>query len=617
MLNPQIPLSVDPPAKIQSPLDSMVKVQTLKALTLEQEQRQLDLQAKVQAAQDDAAVRAAFQMHGEDMDAILDTLSRTSKGGYMSVRKFLTEQQAAQAKTATEQYKLFQTRLDTAARILQGVNDEGSFQAALPAVTSVIGPELASQLGTNYDPGRIEQALNWGLEANQYATKMHQGAQLALDAMKAGPDSESKWRESIATTFSATKSDEQWQQLLQMYRAVAPGNPMLKQLLSTIPAGYSPEAAQQIALMGVSPEKRTEEARLAVSQAEAMRHNRATEAISAGQLGVAKARLGLDAQMYQVGAVGADVGLGEEALKGLSPQEANLIKKIANYQIALPVGIATSREPWVTRLTRAAAYDPTFDQTQYQARQRLRISFQSQGKPADNIRSLNTAVGHLATLKQKAEALQNAPVTVWNTVKNYGLGQTGDKRIVEFNSAATAVADELATLFKGTAGTDEQIKAWRATLNSSMSPEQLRGAIDTAIELTGSRLEALTNQYEVGMGKPKDFRILYPKSQQILKSLGIDANKLDPVASPNKQTSPPPAGGAPGTPTLRFNPQTGKVEPVGGQTATAPTQAPTPAAGGVPPAVAAVLQGATPGRHTLSDGSVWQKDQNGRITRIK
>jgi hypothetical protein len=303
---------------------------------------------------------------------------------------------------------------------------------------------------------------------------------------------------------------------------------------------------KRIELMGITPEKRAEEARLAATQAETARHNRAAEAVSQGQLKVAQSRLGLDQQLYNVGAApDSAVGLGEAALHGVHPQEANLIKKIANYEIALPVGIATSREPWVTRLRLAAAYDPTFDQSQYTARQRLRIAFQSSGKPADNIRSLNTAIGHLASLRDKSVALQNAPITLWNRIKNYGLSQTGDKRVAEFNQAATAVADELATLFKGTAGTDEQIEAWRDTLDSSMSPEQLEGVIDTAIELTSSRLEALTEQYRVGMGKPKDFRILYPKSREILRSMGANPDKLDPVAPKGSPViAPPPAAGA-------------------------------------------------------------------------
>ena len=177
---------------------------------------------------------------------------------------------------------------------------------------------------------------------------------------------------------------------------------------------------------------------------------------------------------------------------------------------------------------RAYAYDPTFDAKEYAVRAAVRKDFTS-GKTANNINSLNTAIGHLDQMYEKAQALDNSKVPLWNWVANKGLQATGDKRVAGFNTTATAVESELASVFKGMGATDQEIKAWRDGFSSSSSPAQFRESIvDASTKLMGSRLDALRNKYQQGMGKPADFKMLSEKSHQILKKIGADTNMIDP-----------------------------------------------------------------------------------------
>lgn len=218
----------------------------------------------------------------------------------------------------------------------------------------------------------------------------------------------------------------------------------------------------------------------------------------------------------------------EAALEGLDAGKKNIVKQIAEYRIPLPSGFALRSPYWQNILQRVAMYDPSFDASQYNVRMKLRNDFNS-GKSANNIRSLNTAVSHLGDLVKAGKGLENSPIQLWNTIANKGLTATGDSRVTKFNTIATAVESELAAVFKGMGATDQEIKAWRANINASQSPKQLKDNIDAAVNLMGGRLGALQNQHEVGMGKTKDFRFLSPKSKTILKKLGADVDKLDPV----------------------------------------------------------------------------------------
>lgn len=217
---------------------------------------------------------------------------------------------------------------------------------------------------------------------------------------------------------------------------------------------------------------------------------------------------------------------GEDYLKTVPPRLQELVKSIADYKADLSKVTSLRGNERQRLAAMVMQYDPTFDMSQYGARSALRREFVS-GKAAANIRSLNTAVGHLNDLSKAAGALDNYSWQFINSVTNWASEKTGDPRVTNFKVKANAVEGELASVFKGTGATDQEIKAWREAINSSQSPEQLKGVIEGAIELMGSRMNALTSQFETGLRKPKDFQILNQKSRKILEGLGFDPDTME------------------------------------------------------------------------------------------
>jgi hypothetical protein len=223
---------------------------------------------------------------------------------------------------------------------------------------------------------------------------------------------------------------------------------------------------------------------------------------------------------------------GEEALKNLDPAEARVVRKIANYEIALPKGSMAMRDPtWKQRLSLAAAYDPSFDQNQYDVRFALRKDFTS-GKNANNVKSLNTVISHLGRLNDSMQGLNNSSFRPYNAVANFTEQTIGDPRLRAFGMDAQAVENELTTLFKGTGATDQEIKSWREKINSSDSPEQMQEVVTEALHLIGGRAQALQDQYAKGMGKPANFSLLTSTSRDILKKLGGDDSAFGSGGAP-------------------------------------------------------------------------------------
>lgn len=244
---------------------------------------------------------------------------------------------------------------------------------------------------------------------------------------------------------------------------------------------------------------------------------------------------------------GENSGLsGEDALGGMNPDEANMVRQIANYDLPTT---ALSRLPPAQKLRilgRVSQYDPTFSATEYPARQMLKTSVKA-GPISENIKSANTAVAHLNTLLQSANQLNNGNFPLLNKAGNFMASQAGSSAPSNFDTARNAVVAELSKVFKGAGAVPvSEINHWRDVMNSSQSPEQIKGGVKMALDLMGGRFGAIQDQYERGMGRPKDFSILTPKSRAILRTNGFDPDEIEggTTAQDVPQSLPPAANSA-------------------------------------------------------------------------
>lgn len=229
---------------------------------------------------------------------------------------------------------------------------------------------------------------------------------------------------------------------------------------------------------------------------------------------------------------------GQEYLEALPASRAALVKGYAEGRVAFPGSFSLRSPYWQKMVADITQYDPSFDAVNYNARAATRKDFTS-GKSAQNITSFNTAIGHLGSLEKAAEALNNTNYPKFNTLANWIISNEGDPRVVKFNTAKQAVADELTRAFRGTGGNVADIKGWEENLNAANSPEQLRGAVKQAVDLLRSRIEAVGQQYRRGMGTTADVMdLLTPSAKKTLASLPGGEDLAE-----DKQTTVPPQNG--------------------------------------------------------------------------
>lgn len=266
-----------------------------------------------------------------------------------------------------------------------------------------------------------------------------------------------------------------------------------------------------------------------------------------------------DRQDGAQGPVGSPLS-GSDYLQSIDPNDAANVKAVAEGRLGLNA-FSTRNNQRARISAMVQQYDPSASATTLPIREALQKSFTS-GPDAGNITSLNTVIGHLGRLSDAAQALNNRGFTPWNTVANATESTFGDKAVTNFNQAKTAVASELAKLFKGTGSpTTVEIHEWEKPIDSSNSPEQLQASIQGALELMKSRADALRQKYENGFAKPNEKAWLGPQQRAILRKLGVEPGSLDPAsATPGAQPPAIDPSGVLGTPSNVVTPTVGQFK---------------------------------------------------------
>ena len=224
---------------------------------------------------------------------------------------------------------------------------------------------------------------------------------------------------------------------------------------------------------------------------------------------------------------GDETKTGDEYLATLEPALAAQVKALAEGRRAFPTGAAL-RAPQMQQLVAAATqYDPALDAANAATRVATRKDFTS-GMSARNLTALNTAIGHLHSLKKAAAELNNTSLPPINTAVNaVESGVFADPRVNNFNTIRDAFATELAKVFKGTGAPSlQEITDWQHRADANQSPEQAEGFVKAAADLLDSRINAVGETYKRGMGQSKDpLELLTPHARELYADLNAPSEE--------------------------------------------------------------------------------------------
>ena len=202
-----------------------------------------------------------------------------------------------------------------------------------------------------------------------------------------------------------------------------------------------------------------------------------------------------------------------------SPDNSETVKAIANLDMPLPPRPSGARNPlaaqrWDALFAGVKKINPDYNAQDYQASQKGLNAFTS-GQQGNAVRSFNTAISHLGTLSNLADALNNGNTPAINKIANAYATQTGGVAPVNFDSAKQIVGDEIVKAIVGAGGGVSDREKAQETVNKANSPAQLKAVIDTYKELMNGQLGGLRRQYEQAT-KRKDFdRFLSDEAKKV------------------------------------------------------------------------------------------------------
>lgn len=177
----------------------------------------------------------------------------------------------------------------------------------------------------------------------------------------------------------------------------------------------------------------------------------------------------------------------------------------------------------------AKKVDPTFSENT----NKLRYEFLKKWTSPDsavgkNNIAINTALGHLADVKEMTNGLTPSDQQWINKTKNWWDVQSGSPTITNLQFGLNQLATEIAAVWKGgnAAPTEQEIAAQKAVLGTQLSKSQFQGLLDKQAQFLSSKITASRYSYKSTMGQEFPQSIIDPDKRQALINAGIDPNVI-------------------------------------------------------------------------------------------
>lgn len=242
-----------------------------------------------------------------------------------------------------------------------------------------------------------------------------------------------------------------------------------------------------------------------------------------------------------------------DALKAADPDYARRIQSMVNGDIPLPTGVAALKPNADRMIKDVLAVDGSTSASDFATRAATRKDYAS-GIASRVTKSINTTIGHFATLDQSIDKLGN--YTYFPSVSNaihdaYGsnLDPAYQKAKATFETNKEAAVKELDFALSGGHSSVSGSAELREKFNRADSPDALHAAVTEAMSLLEKRLQSHAKAFNEGTKSQRDEQdFLYPENRTAFNKLtgSQDTSTGQPVpgisgAAPTGSASTKPA----------------------------------------------------------------------------
>lgn len=596
---PPIALDIKPPAPSQGPMDQYqqaMSVQTLinqhalqkqqqQSNDIAQQQQQIQLQNEQQQQKDTQTFNKVFHDANGDWDTAIKNAPQAGVSGQYVIKAQLSraDQIAKMATANSDLLKNESSKADVLAKDAMAVRqvddpvERQNLYAKLRNGHIASGAYKASELPENVPS---DQELQSTIAHSKAAQDM-MGEALKLQEQKAklpgeAAESTAKGYSTAAQTMGGANEQLSW---TARRNFAVKQNPDMAQL---IPEQYSPEAAEQVRQLGIAPK---DLATMAPDKLELQDWLKKHPGKGPADFMAYKATL---VPAFNINMGGLAPGAGPASgnaptvaptttpagntvqgfnYSSVPPQIKDNVRAILEYRSPMPPQsrnnpLNSATRAWVQKL------DPNYEEADYGAKNKILTNYTS-GAESKTINAINTAIGHAGTLDTAIQAMNNGDIKKLNAIGNILGIETGSEPVAAFKTIVHRLGPEITAAYVQGGGGQGERGTTEADFNENLAPGILHNNLATTVGLLRSKISADENQWDTTY-KPRN-----------------DAEKFkNRFITPQAQS------------TLdRLAPEKG-----GGATA-------------IPANVTKALVNTGPGRHKLSDGSVWDKHPDGTIVK--
>ena len=223
---------------------------------------------------------------------------------------------------------------------------------------------------------------------------------------------------------------------------------------------------------------------------------------------------------------------GEDFLKTLPPDVQPLIKGYASGQMQIPMMRGTNTvAPQI--LETIMKYDPSFDATNFNARNKTAVDFSAGGVTGKKFGNINTALSHAGNLEQNFGSLNNTRFPLVNAIVNPLENALGNKNMQEHLGATKRniedLSGELAAAFRSTGMSEADIQRQINALSSNESPSGMKGSMQATVKDLEGKFQPQIDAYNRTMGTHKTIAdFITPEARTVYDR--ISAGKFGQVA---------------------------------------------------------------------------------------
>lgn len=223
---------------------------------------------------------------------------------------------------------------------------------------------------------------------------------------------------------------------------------------------------------------------------------------------------------------------GEDFLKTLDRGTASEVKAYAEGKRPFPTGMSYAKLQPLIQLV--GQYDPTFDASNYNARNKARTDLTSpSGTGGKTINAINTALQHAGTLSDLIETLDNYESPAANAILNPLRTVAGSTKVTNFDAVAPQLMKEIERAWRGTGGSAGEIQDLVNSIGHNKGKQQQREALSQFVNLLQGKLDATQQQRDNIMGPAAaQIPVLFSQNEPVIAKIADRASGESSTSGP-------------------------------------------------------------------------------------